>query len=506
MPSYAALTTKGGVASQSHLATIEGLKILEKGGNAFDAATTISSILTIMLPNTSSIGGDGFLLALDCGSKLTAYNGSGKSPQNFPVEEYLAEKPSRGPLTVTVPGLIDLWAWMNRNYGSMGLNQTLGRAISLAGNGFHVQESLARAVESAQPTLAKYKSWSQIFGWMKSGSWTCFPALARIYKAVARRGVDSFYRSRLTEEIVDELKKHRAPLTYEDFAEHRGEKVTPIKCEYENHELYELPPNTQGLSTLQLIKAIEVTELNKLPLKSPKRIEKFLRLAIKVYEDRDHYVADPNHFETPVDKLLSPTYLKERMSRAPSSRASLNPNDTTFFVVADKYGNLVGFIQSIFHGFGSGIVVQDIPFQSRGAGFSKSKGLPNSPAPGKKPLHTLSILLTRQDGQSVNLIGCAGGDFRPQIHAEIFTNMVNHNMSLSKALEAPRCILTSWQKRHLEAIVEEDIWAPKLPSWAKKIDYQSPSTGIVQAMKRRQDGVLEFAADPRGGGVAAPIL
>ncbi len=506
MPVYSALGTKGGVASQAHLATIEGLKILEKGGNAFDAAITISSVLTVMLPNTSSVGGDGFLLALRRGSKLIAYNGSGMSPQNFPVEGYLTEKPARGPLTVTVPGLVDLWEWINENYGSMDLGQMLSRAISLSKNGFYVQEPLALAVESAQLVLARYEGWSKVFGQMKTGSWTRFPKLARIYTAVAKRGADSFYRSRLTEEIVEELKKQGTPLTYEDFAEHRGEEVTPIKCEYRDHELYELPSNTQGLSTLQLLKAVEVAELNKLPFGSPKRVEEFFKLAIGVYEDRDRYVADPNYFKTPVDKLLSPAYLKERVCSKSSSQGVLSPNDTTFFVVADRHGNLVGFIQSVFHGFGSGIVAHDIPFQSRGAGFAKSMGLPNSPAPRKRPLHTLSILLAHHNDQGDNLIGCAGGDLRPQIHAEVFLNLVDYNMPLSKALEAPRYILTSWQKRHLKAIVEEGVWASDMPSWASKIRYYSPSTGIVQAAKRRQDDVLEFVADPRGGGVAASLL
>ena len=471
MPVYAALSSRGGVASQTHSATIEGLKLLEKGGNAFDAAITISSILTVMLPNTSSAGGDGFLLALNRDSELTAYNGSGAAPQNLPVEEYLNEKPVRGPLTVTVPGLIDLWEWTNENYGSMDLDQTLGKAISLAENGFHVQESLARAVEFSQPILAKYEGWSKVFGWMKTGSWARFPRLARIYTAVGRRGADAFYRSRLTEEIVEALKKRGTPLTYDDFADHRGVKVKPIKCEYGGHELYELPPNTQGLSTLQLLKAVEVVELNKLPFGSSKRVEEFFRLAISVYENRDRYVADPNYYETPVGRLLSPAYLREQLCRGPRGQGMLSPNDTTFFVVADKYGNLVGFIQSVFHGFGSGIVTHDIPFQSRGAGFAKSPGLPNSPAPRKRPLHTLSILLARHNDRGDHLIGCAGGDLRPQIHAEVFINAADYKMPLSRAVEVPRYILTSWREGQLKAIVEEGVWASGLPSWARKIRY-----------------------------------
>ena len=506
MPTYASLSDKGGVASQIHLATIEGLKILEEGGNAFDAAIAISSVLTVLLPNTSSAGGDGFLLAVDSGEQPVAYNGSGRSTQCIPVEEYLAEKPVRGPLTVTVPGLVELWEWVNENYGSMDLGLLLSRAISLARNGFYVQEPLARAVKSSMPILAKYENWKRVFGWMKAGSQVCFPRLARIYAAVARRGADAFYRSRLTEDMVQELRRYGAPVTYEDFAEHRGEEITPIKCEYRDYRLYELPPNTQGLSTLQLLKASEVAELNKLPFRSPERVAEFLRLAVGVYEDRDRYVADPNYYKSPVDKLLSPTYLRERLCSGSRSQGRLNPNDTTFFAVADRYGNLVGFIQSIFFSFGSGIVANDIPFQNRGAGFAKSPELPNSPAARKRPLHTLSILLARHSNQGDYLIGCAGGDLRPQIHAEVFLNAADCNMPLSKAVEAPRYILTSWLKGGIRAILEEGGWAYELPDWANRIEYQSPSTGVVHAARRRRDGVIEFVADPRGGGVAAPLF
>ena len=506
MPVYAALGSKGGVASQHYLATIEGLRVLEKGGNAFDASTTISSILTVMLPHTSSAGGDGFLLALDGGSELIAYNGSGRSPQNFPVEEYLTEKPVRGPLTVTVPGLIDLWEWVNENYGSMDLSQLLGRAISLAKNGFYVQESLAQAVELAQPILAEYDGWSKVFGSMVTGSWARFKRLGRIYDTVAKRGADSFYRSKLTEEIVEDLSKLGSPLTYEDFAEHKGMEVTPIKCERRGYELYELPPNTQGLSTLQLLKAIEMVELSKLPFESPERVTEFFRLATEIYEDRDRYVADPCFYKTPVDKLLSPAYLRKKLNKGYSNQGVLNHNDTTFFVVADRHGNLVGFIQSIFHSFGSGIVVHGIPFQSRGAGFAQTSGLPNSPAPRKRPLHTLSILLGCHSDEGDHLIGCAGGDLRPQIHSEIFVNVADYKMPLSRAVEMPRYILTSWKENNWQATVEEGAWRAGLPRWVSKIGCQSPSMGIVHAARRRRDGVLEFVADPRGGGVAAALL
>lgn len=506
MPTYAAFSSRGGVSSQIHLATIEGLKVLEKGGNAFDAAITVSSILTVLLPHTSSVGGDGFLLALDSGFNMVAYNGSGRSPQNLPVEQYLNEKPVRGPLTVTVPGLVDLWCWVNENYGSMNLDQLLGKAVSLARNGIYVQEPLARAVRFSRSVLGKYEGWSRTFGWMRPGSRTRFPRLAEVYMAVAERGADAFYRSRLTEEIVEELEESGTPLTYEDFARHRGEEVSPIKCEYREYELYELPPNSQGLSTLQLLKAAEVSGLGELPFTSLERIERFFQLARVVYEDRDRHVADPDHYRTPVDSLLSPTYLRKRPRLRLSGQGELNPNDTTFFVVADGDGNLVGFIQSVFHSFGSGIVAYDIPFQSRGAGFAKSPGLPNSPAHRKRPLHTLSILLARHTNQGDYVIGCAGGDLRPQIHAEVFMNVTDYGMPLSAAVGAPRALLTSWREDQPKAIIEEGGWNIKVPGWVEKVGYHSPSAGVVHAARRRRGGVVEFAADPRGGGLAAPLL
>ncbi len=506
MPAYMACSSSGAISSQIHLATIAGLKILEDGGNAFDAAIAISSVLTILLPHTSSIGGDGFLLAVDSGGSLIAYNGSGRSPNGFPAGTYLAEKPVRGPLTVTIPGLVDLWEWVNENYGSKDLRLLLGKAVSLARNGFNVQEPLARAVEASKPMLLSYTSWRQVFGSLCNGAVIRFPKLAKIYSLIARGGADVFYRGVITEELVEELRRSGVPVTYQDFAEHRGEKVDPIKCSYGDYELYELPPNSQGLSTLQLAKAMETAGINRLPFRSAERIKFFLELAAAVYGDRNRHVADPAYYRVPVEEILSLDYLKKRIIGAGVSGTRLSSGDTTFFVVADKYGNLVGFIQSIFHVFGSGIVACEIPFQNRGAGFAGEPGLPNSPAPGKRPLHTLSILLARGSRGDDYIIGCAGGDFRPQIHVEVLTNIVDYRMSLSKAVEAPRYILTRWEGDRLEAVVEAGLAVKGLSSWIRNIGFQKPTTGIVHALKRDGKGVMETVADPRGGGVAAPLL
>ena len=201
MPVYASVGKGGGVASQIHLSTMEGVKILENGGNAFDAAITISSLLTVLLPNLGSIGGDGFLLALNSGDELIAYNGSGRSSQDFPVEKYLRQKPIKGSLTITVPGLVDLWEWTNMNFGSRDLGSLLNKAISLARNGFCAQESLSQAIETVRSILANSETWKETFGSTEIGSKIIFPKLSEIYEAIGKRGSDAFYRSKLTEEI-----------------------------------------------------------------------------------------------------------------------------------------------------------------------------------------------------------------------------------------------------------------------------------------------------------------
>ncbi len=348
MPIYVSLSDKGGIASQAHFATVEGLKVLENGGNAFDAAIAVSGLLSVIMPNTGSVGGDGFLIAVGNSGELIAYNGSGRSPRELSIDDYLANETVRGPLNVTVPGLVDLWEWVNENHGSKDLGLLLHKAISLARNGFYAQENSVRSVEATKPELDKYEGWNKLFGHIKLGSRICYPRLATIYAAVARKGADAFHRSKLTENIVEELRQYGVPMTCEDFAEHKGEKVNPVKCEYGDYDLFELPPNSQGLSTLQLLKAVEVTELNKLPFGNPQRVKKFFKLAIRVYEDRGKYIADPDCFKPPVNQLLSPQYLRKRLCKEPHSQHLLKPNDTTNFVAGDKYGNIVGFIQSVF--------------------------------------------------------------------------------------------------------------------------------------------------------------
>ncbi len=497
----------GGIASQIHYASLAGLEILRNGGNAFDAAITISSILSVLLPHTGGIGGDGFLLAMDSSGELIAYNGSGRSPKRFPVDKYLEIKPIRGPLTITVPGLVDLWGWIQENYASMDLNDLLRPAISLAENGFYVQEQLSKAIINSYKELIHYSSWAKTFGSLKKGDHVKFRHLARVLRIIGRRGSREFYEGKLAEEIVEKLSEQGVLIDYEDFSNHYGEMVKPIKMYYNDYELYELPPNTQGITTLELLKLIELSELNKKKFNDENRIIEFFKLSIIAYNDRDTYISDPGFYRVDEDFLLSGNRLKSLIDRKLSITMNSLKADTTFFVVGDRNGNIVGFIQSIFYPFGSGIVVNEIPFQNRGYGFAKVKGLPNTPAPFKRPLHTLSILLAEHDREGIYVIGCAGGHLRPQIHSEILMNIVDYGMSLSEAIDAPRYMLLEFINGEIKkGIVEIDLGIKASHKYIDIVDAKTPRTGIVHALRYSKDRIYEFVADNRGGGEAIPVF
>ncbi len=368
MPQYSSFGLSG-VASRVHLATYAGLKVLEDGGNAFDAAITISSVLSVLIPHLGGLGGDGFLLAVLENGEVVAYNGSGRSPKGFNAEEFLKVRPVRGPLTVTVPGLVDLWGWISEDFSTRKLSELLRKAVALSEGGHYVLEQLYLAVERFKGELAGFEGWVKLFGQLRRGGFVRYPGLAEVLRVIGERGAREFYEGRLAEEVTEALSREGVPVSLEDFRTHRGFESGTVTTQYGEYEVHELPPNTQGLTTLELLKLAELTELNKEDLRSPSRLVKFLQLAAVAYRDRDTKLGDPDHSYINVREFTDPEYLSGKLSTAEEVKVS-NSGDTTFFVVADRRGNLVGFIQSIFHPFGSGIVVKDMPFQNRGVGVA----------------------------------------------------------------------------------------------------------------------------------------
>lgn len=465
------------VATENYIASYVGAKVLEKGGNAFDAAIAISAVLSIVMPHASGLGGDGLLLA-KTPEGLIAYNSTGWAPKNLKAEK-ISE---RDPNSVVIPGLVDLWHFL-QDYTTLSYEELLSPAISLATNGFYIGRSLHHAIINSQKLS---NEWNAIFGNKRFGDFIRFRKLGRILKEISK-DPRSFYEGKIAQELVEKLQKNKVPVEYEDFAEFHGEEVDLIRIKYHDFNVYEFPPNTQGLTTLQILKMVEMSKINKLPYNDIKRVNDHVRISMIAYDDRNNFVADPRFAKVP-DYLLDEKYLMRRMSDE-GIPVTLHDGDTTFFVVSDGE-NDVGFIQSLYYHFGSGIVVDEIVFNNRGYGFTEGN---NKPEGRKRPRHTLSILYAEKDNESL-IIGCAGADLRPQIHSEVFEYYVDYMMEIDEAVNAPRFMYIG-----NKVIAEKRLGIP-----ATQEDYYSRSVGIVQALKRNKERLIGVA-DPRSEGVVLPV-
>ncbi|MBP1357385.1 MAG: gamma-glutamyltransferase, partial [Sulfolobus sp.] len=322
MPSH---VDKKMVVSQHYLATIIGKSIFEKGGNAFDVAITTSSLVSLLLPHTSGLGGDAFLLA-STPEGLIAYNASGWAPKN--IKEFMNP---RDVGTVLIPGLVDLWDFINSShYNKLTLDQDLAPAISLARNGFYVGRELSNAIIKARQDIID-NDWHKLFGDKYYGDKINFPKLAEILKKISNEPRD-FYEGKTAEELITALNNKGLSVELSDFSEYKGDKVTPLKSSYKDYTLYELPPNSQGITTLQLLKLIEISNINRnKEFYDTERIKAHLELTKKAYKDRDSYVADPRFTQTPVNMLLNENYLVRLIESSSVNNTNIKQDgDTTF--------------------------------------------------------------------------------------------------------------------------------------------------------------------------------
>jgi gamma-glutamyltranspeptidase/glutathione hydrolase len=464
------------VASQSPVATYVGARVLSEGGNAFDAALAVSAVLSVVLPYTSGLGGDGFLLASTPEGKV-AYNASGWAPSHVPdrIDKV------RGPETVTVPGLVDLWNFLYTNYTTLPLHDLLKPAITLATEGFEVGKGLARAIGNARDV---HDSWRRTFGGRKYGEILRLPGMGEVMKAISRDPRE-FYEGAIAHQLVNQMTALGVGVEFDDFSSFRGERIDPLRSSYGGLTLYELPPNSQGVTTLESLKLVELTSVNRMPFNDPERVRQHVRLFSLAYRDRDAHVADPRFHPFNPNILLGQDHLATLLSEDAKIDVK-QVGDTTFFAVSDGE-NHVGFIQSLFHPFGSGLVVNDIPLQDRGAGFTSGH---NRPEPRKRPLHTLSILMTEDDLETI-IVGCAAGHLRPQIHSQVLEYYVDYKMEIDEAVYAPRFVLEEGEVK-----VERRLNLP-----FTQIQEFSPEVGVVQALKVRGRSATAVA-DPRSEGVA----
>lgn len=446
----------GMACTSQPLATQVALDILKLGGNAIDAAIAANALLGLVEPTGNGIGGDLFAIVWDAESKrLYGLNASGRSPGSLTIE-YFRENgydkiPAFGPLPVSVPGCVDGWFELNKRFGSMEMEQILQPAISYAREGFPVSEIIAYFWAGNARSLSKYPNIREVYmpGGKAPGKGEIFknPYLANTLELIGDGGRDAFYKGEIAKTIDAFMKEQGGFLSYEDMAAHSSEWVEPLSINYRGYDVWELPPNGQGIAALQILNILEGFDIAAMGFGSSEYIHHFVEAKKLAFEDRALYYADPAFNELPVEKLISKEYAAKRRELINPKRASRNLDagemehgNTIYLTVADNQGNMISLIQSNFRGLGSGMCPPGLGFilQDRGELFSLEEGHYNIYEPGKRPFHTIIPAFITKDGSPYMSFGVMGGSMQPQGHAQIVINMVDFGMNLQEAGDAPR--------------------------------------------------------------------
>lgn len=448
------------MAATSHpLATQVALQVMREGGSAVDAAIAANAALGLMEPTGNGIGGDLFAIVWDPKTnKLHGYNGSGRSPRSLALAEFqrrnLADIPARGPLPVTVPGAVDGWFALHGRFGRRTMADNLAPAIRYARQGHPVHAVIADAWAISAPRLAQWPGFTEQFTIdgraPRSGETWRNPNLANTLEAIARGGRDAFYAGPIARTIDAYFKAHGGFLSYEDMAAHRGEWVEPVGTNYRGVDVWQLPPNGQGIAVLQMLNLLEPHDLKAAGFGSPAHLHLLAETKKLAFADRAASYADPDFFRTPVARLVSKDYARERgtliaMDRAmdaaePGVIPELNEGDTIYLATADADGMMVSLIQSNYRGMGSGMAPPGLGFilQNRGEQFVLRAGHPNAYAPGKRPFHTIIPGFATRGGKPWLAFGVMGGAMQPQGHVQVLVNLIDFGMNLQEAGDAPR--------------------------------------------------------------------
>jgi gamma-glutamyltranspeptidase/glutathione hydrolase len=457
------IAQNGMVATSQPLATQVGLQILRDGGSAIDAAIAANAALGLMEPTGCGIGGDLFAIVWDAKTEtLHGLNASGRSPKNLSYDQLRAELdknkresiPALGMLPISVPGAVDGWRELHQKFGKLPIEVVLAPAISYAENGFPVSEVIARGWGRSVPILqdqpGAFLETFTINGRAPAvGEIFKNPGLSRTYRRLAKEGLESFYRGGIAEEMVKFFAENDGFLTADDFSGHRSEWIKPVSINYRGYEVYELPPNGQGIAALQMLKILESYDLKAMGLRSPELLHLMIETKKLVYEDRAKFYADPDFTRAPLGRLLSAEYAAERKALIDPARASrrlmagkaeLNSGDTIYLTTADSDGNMVSLIQSNYRGIGSGVVAPGLGFcfQDRGQLFTLEQGHANCYAPGKRPFHTIIPAFVMKDDKPWLSFGVMGGGMQPQGHVQILVNMIDFGMNVQEAGDAAR--------------------------------------------------------------------
>ncbi len=448
----------GMAATSQPLATQIALDILKAGGSAVDAAIAANAALGLMEPTGCGIGGDLFAIVWDADKEeLTGLNASGRAPKAMTLE-YFRENgidriPPFGPLPVSVPGTVDGWFELHERYGRLPMTDILAPAIAYARDGFPVSEVIAYYLARNATRISEFPGFRETFmpdGRMpRKGEMFRNPRLANTYAIIAEKGRDEFYKGGIARVIADYMAEQGGLLTYEDMAAHESEWVAPVSTNYRGWEVYELPPNGQGIAALQILNILEGFDIAAMGFGSAEYVHHLVEAKKLAFEDRAKFYADMDFVDVPVERLISKDYADERRKlisaseasqRLPAGDAHLETGDTIYLTVADKDGNMVSLIQSNYRGMGSGMTPGELGFvmQDRAELFALDEDHANVVAGGKRPFHTIIPAFVMKDGKPLMSFGLMGGSMQPQGHAQIVVNMVDFGMNLQEAGDAAR--------------------------------------------------------------------
>ena len=450
------IAQNGVAATSQQLATQIALDILKKGGSAVDAAIAANAALGLMEPTGCGIGGDLFAIVWDAQTQtLHGLNASGRSPQNLTLEYFkaqgMAKIPSYGPLPVSVPGCVDGWFELHGKFGKLSMEEILAPAIDYANRGFPVSELIAYYLQLSVPRFAERfpnveETFSDYGKVPQKGELFKNPYLANTLSKIAKEGRDVFYKGEIAKTIADFMQEQGGFLSYDDLANHKSEWVEPVSTNYRGYNVWELPPNGQGIAALQMLNILELYDFSKIEFGSAEHIHYFTEAKKLALEERAKYYADMDFAKVHVESLISKSYAKERRKLISDNRAraydagEISAGETIYLTVADKDGNMISLIQSNYRGMGSGMVPPKLGFmlQDRGELFSLTEGQFNTYAPGKRPFHTIIPCFVTKDGAPFLSFGVMGGDFQPLGHTQIVMNIIDFGMNIQEAGDAPR--------------------------------------------------------------------
>ncbi len=450
------IAQNGMACTSQPLASQVALDILKAGGNAVDAAIAANAVLGLTEPTGSGIGGDIFAIVWDAKTKkLYGLNGSGRSPYELKLQ-YFKENgykkiPSLGPLSVSVPGCVDGWFELNKKFGKLTMKEILAPAVKYARNGFPLSEVIAYYWQGNARSLQKYPGFSEIFmpGGKTPAKGEIFknPCLANTLEQIGNEGRDVFYKGEIARKMVEYLKEQGGFFTMKDFEDHTSEWVEPVSTNYRGYDVWELPPNGQGIAVLQMLNILENYDIPKMGFGSPEYMHLFIEAKKLAFEDRAKFYADPDFNKLPTSELISKEYGKKRAALIDPNRAARSypagfpePPNTIYLTTADKEGNMVSLIQSNFRGMGSGMTPGKLGFilQDRGELFSLEEGHLNVYEPHKRPFQTIIPAFITKNGEPWISFGVMGGGMQPQGHTQIVCNIIDFGMNLQEAGDAPR--------------------------------------------------------------------